>query len=49
LTPHEVSLEALAEAYGWAYRLVNHLGDLAEALSASDARLIVDVAIARGN
>jgi 2-succinyl-5-enolpyruvyl-6-hydroxy-3-cyclohexene-1-carboxylate synthase len=49
LTPHEVSLEALAGAYGWAYRRVNHLGDLAEALSASDARLIVDVAIARGN
>ena len=49
LTPHEVSLEALAGAYGWEYRLVNHLGDLAEALSASDARLIVDVAIARGN
>ena len=47
LTPHEVSLEALAGAYGWAYRRVNHLGDLAEALSASDARLIVDVAIAR--
>jgi 2-succinyl-5-enolpyruvyl-6-hydroxy-3-cyclohexene-1-carboxylate synthase len=49
LTPHEVSLKALAGAYGWAYRRVNHLGDLAEALSASDARLIVDVAIARGN
>lgn len=49
LTPHEVSLEALAGAYGWEYRLVNHLGDLAEALSASDATLIVDVAIARGN
>jgi 2-succinyl-5-enolpyruvyl-6-hydroxy-3-cyclohexene-1-carboxylate synthase len=49
LTPHEVSLEALAGAYGWEYRLVNHLGDLAEALSASDSRLIVDVAIARGN
>ncbi len=48
-TPHEASLEALAGAYGWAYRKVNHLGDLAEALSASDARLIVDVAIARGN
>ncbi len=47
LTPHEVSLEALAGAYGWTYRRVNHLGDLAEALSASDARLIVDVAIAR--
>jgi 2-succinyl-5-enolpyruvyl-6-hydroxy-3-cyclohexene-1-carboxylate synthase len=47
LTPHEVSLEALAGAYGWAYRRVNHLGNLAEALSASDARLIVDVAIAR--
>ena len=49
LTPHEVSLEALAAAYGWAYRRVNHLGDLAEALSASDVRLIVDVTIARGN
>lgn len=49
LTPHEVSLEALAGAYGWEYRRVNHLGDLAEALSASEARLIVDVAIARGN
>jgi 2-succinyl-5-enolpyruvyl-6-hydroxy-3-cyclohexene-1-carboxylate synthase len=49
LTPHEVSLEAIAGAYGWEYRLVNHLGDLAEALSASDSRLIVDVAIARGN
>jgi 2-succinyl-5-enolpyruvyl-6-hydroxy-3-cyclohexene-1-carboxylate synthase len=49
LTPHEVSLEAIAGAYGWEYRLVNHLGDLAEALSSSDARLIVDVAIARGN
>ena len=47
LTPHEVWLEALAGAYGWTYRRVNHLGDLAEALSASDARLIVDVAIAR--
>lgn len=49
LTPHDVSLEALASAYGWEYRRVNHLGDLAEALSASDARLIVDVAIARGH
>ena len=47
LTPHDVSLEALAAAYGWAYRRVNHLGDLAEALSASDSRLMVDVAIAR--
>lgn len=49
LTPHDVSLASLAEAYGWAYRRVVNLGDLAEALSASDARLIVDVAIARGN
>jgi 2-succinyl-5-enolpyruvyl-6-hydroxy-3-cyclohexene-1-carboxylate synthase len=46
-TPHEVNIEALGEAYGWSYRRVLTMGDLAEALSASDAHLIVDVALER--
>lgn len=46
-TPHDVNLSALAEAYGWAYVRVENRGDLVEALSRSDERLIVDVVLER--
>jgi 2-succinyl-5-enolpyruvyl-6-hydroxy-3-cyclohexene-1-carboxylate synthase len=46
-TPHDVDLAALASAYGWAYRTVAHRGDLAEALSASDQFLVIDVPLPR--
>lgn len=46
-TPHEVNLSALADAYGWSYVRVGNRGDLVEALSRSDDRLIVDVVLDR--
>jgi len=46
-TPHQVDIEALATAYGWDYQRVQNRGDLAEALGRSEARLIVDVVLAR--
>jgi len=46
-TPHEVDLEGLARAYGWSYRRVAHRGDLAEALSAQEQLVIIDVPLSR--
>jgi 2-succinyl-5-enolpyruvyl-6-hydroxy-3-cyclohexene-1-carboxylate synthase len=46
-TPHEVDLEGLARAYGWSYRRVAHRGDLAEALSAQEQFVIIDVPLSR--
>jgi 2-succinyl-5-enolpyruvyl-6-hydroxy-3-cyclohexene-1-carboxylate synthase len=46
-TPHGVNLSALATAYGWQYRLVATMGELTDALSLSDARLMIDVTLQR--
>lgn len=46
-TPHKVGIEHLAAAYGWDYLRVENRGDLAEAMSRSEARLIIEVALAR--
>lgn len=46
-TPQAVDLSALASAYGWGYRLVATMGELTEALSLFDARLIIDVTLQR--
>ncbi|HEX3897732.1 MAG TPA: 2-succinyl-5-enolpyruvyl-6-hydroxy-3-cyclohexene-1-carboxylic-acid synthase [Mycobacteriales bacterium] len=42
-TPHGVSLEALAAAYGVAHQLVSSAGELADALSTFDGLRIVEV------
>ena len=46
-TPRSVDIESLAKAYGWEYARVVNRGDLVEALSRSDQRLIVDVMLER--
>jgi 2-succinyl-5-enolpyruvyl-6-hydroxy-3-cyclohexene-1-carboxylate synthase len=46
-TPQEVDISALARAYGWEYHRVANRGDLAEALSRGDQRLIIDVELPR--
>ena len=46
-TPQNVDFEALAKAYGWEYAPVTTMGELSDALVRSDARLIVDIALAR--
>lgn len=46
-TPHHVDLSALAQAYGWQYRRVATMGELTEALSLPDARLMIDVTLGR--
>ncbi|WP_157155118.1 2-succinyl-5-enolpyruvyl-6-hydroxy-3-cyclohexene-1-carboxylic-acid synthase [Diaminobutyricimonas sp. LJ205] len=46
-TPQTVDLAALAAAYGWAYRRVEHRGELDQALTAPDAQLIIEVPLPR--
>ena len=46
-TPHTVDMSALATAYGWQYRKVATMGELTEALSLPDARLMIDVTLQR--
>jgi len=48
-TPQDVDMSALARAYGWEYQRVANRGDLAEALSRGDQRLIIDVQLARND
>jgi 2-succinyl-5-enolpyruvyl-6-hydroxy-3-cyclohexene-1-carboxylate synthase len=47
LTPQTVDLAALAAAYGWAYRRVEHRGELDQALTAPDQLLIIEVPLPR--
>ena len=47
LTPHEVDLAALAEAYGWEYRLVENRGQLDEKLTPGERPTIVEVPLPR--
>ena len=47
LTPQAVDLAALAAAYGWAYRRVEHRGELDQALTAPDQQLIIEVPLPR--
>jgi 2-succinyl-5-enolpyruvyl-6-hydroxy-3-cyclohexene-1-carboxylate synthase len=48
LTPHDVRLSALAEAYGFDYRLVTTVGELDQALlSATDQPLVIEVPLER--
>lgn len=46
-TPHEVNLAALAEAYGWDYRLAGNRGELDEALSIGEGRTLIEVPLSR--
>lgn len=46
-TPHDARISALAEAYGWGYVLASNRGELDEALTASGARTIIEVALPR--
>ena len=46
-TPQNVDIEALAGAYGWDYRAVTTMGELADALVARDLKVIVDIALER--
>ncbi|MEJ6507125.1 MAG: 2-succinyl-5-enolpyruvyl-6-hydroxy-3-cyclohexene-1-carboxylic-acid synthase [Microbacteriaceae bacterium] len=46
-TPHEVDLEALAKAYGWAYQRVSTMGELTDALGRAEPALFVDVGLER--
>lgn len=46
-TPHAVDLAALASAYGWEYRRAATRGELEDALSASGARVMIEVPLAR--
>jgi 2-succinyl-5-enolpyruvyl-6-hydroxy-3-cyclohexene-1-carboxylate synthase len=48
-TPQDVDMSALARAYGWEYQRVANRGDLAEAMSRGDQRLIIDVQLARND
>ena len=48
-TPQDVDMSALARAYGWEYQRVANRGDLAEALSRGDRRLIIDVQLSRND
>ncbi|MBB5633397.1 2-succinyl-5-enolpyruvyl-6-hydroxy-3-cyclohexene-1-carboxylate synthase [Cryobacterium mesophilum] len=45
-TPHTAKPAALAEAYGWNYRLVNNRGELDEALS-SGGRTVIEIPLGR--
>ncbi|WP_207454487.1 2-succinyl-5-enolpyruvyl-6-hydroxy-3-cyclohexene-1-carboxylic-acid synthase [Desertivibrio insolitus] len=47
LTPQQVSFAALAEAYGWQYRLVQNRGDLEQALSPTAAPTLIEVPLER--
>lgn len=48
LTPHEVNFAALAEAYGWEYRLADNVGALDQALTgASDRPVLIEVPLER--
>jgi 2-succinyl-5-enolpyruvyl-6-hydroxy-3-cyclohexene-1-carboxylate synthase len=46
-TPQNVSLEQLAAAYGWEYRLIANRGELDAGLGASDAPTLIEVPLAR--
>jgi 2-succinyl-5-enolpyruvyl-6-hydroxy-3-cyclohexene-1-carboxylate synthase len=46
-TPHDVDFAALAAAYGWEYRRAVTRADLDDALSASGARVLIEVPLAR--
>ena len=46
-TPQSVDVKALALAYGWDYRPVTTMGELADALVCRELRVIVDVALER--
>lgn len=46
-TPHDVRIAALAEAYGWEYRLVRNRGELDEALGAASGRAVIEVPLPR--
>lgn len=46
-TPQEASIEHLARGYGWDYLRVVNRGDLAEAMSRSDERLVIEVVLQR--
>ncbi len=46
-TPHTVDLAALAAAYGWEHRRAATRADLDDALSASGARVLIEVPLAR--
>ena len=47
LTPHEVDLQSLATAYGWAYRAVTTMGELTQAITSAENFLLVDIALPR--
>ena len=46
-TPHVVDFAALASAYGWEYRRATTRAELDDALSASGARVVIEVPLAR--
>lgn len=46
-TPHEVRIAALAEAYGWDYRLAGNRGELDEALGTTSGRVVIEVPLPR--
>lgn len=46
-TPHAVSLEHVAKAYGWHYLRANNRGELDEALVSSHERTVVEVPLPR--
>lgn len=46
-TPHSVDIASVAAAYGWEYMHVRNLGDVAEAMSRGDRRLIVELTLSR--
>ena len=47
LTPQQVSLEQLAAAYGWAYKLVSNRGELDEALTPTEGTTLIEVPLPR--
>ena len=46
-TPQRVQLKALAEAYGWQYRLASTRGELDQALTAPEPQLLIEVPLPR--
>ena len=46
-TPHQVDIEAVAQAYGWSYVAPSSMGELHDALSRAESHVIVDVKFPR--
>jgi len=46
-TPHQVDIEAVAQAYGWSYVAASSMGELHDALSQAESHVIVNAKLPR--